>query len=166
MTIMPGRYTAITDEPFVVFLIGMRLNRLLAVRRWLPVFNAMGGMLSTLHQHPEKGYLGGEFYLYWRGVALVQYWRSFEALEQFARSPSDPHLAAWRSYNQAIGSDGTVGVWHETYRIDPGQYECVYANMPRFGLGAVLEHAPARGRRETARQRLGGESAPAVPAPD
>ena len=30
--IYTGRYTARTDQPFVVFLVGMRINRLLAVR--------------------------------------------------------------------------------------------------------------------------------------
>jgi hypothetical protein len=33
--LFPGRYTAEIDEPFVVFLIGMRVNRLFAVRKWL-----------------------------------------------------------------------------------------------------------------------------------
>ena len=28
--VIPGRYTAQTDEPFVVFMIGMRVNRLFA----------------------------------------------------------------------------------------------------------------------------------------
>ncbi|WP_410923718.1 monooxygenase family protein, partial [Pseudomonas sp. SIMBA_041] len=33
------------DESFVVFIIGMRINRLLAVHKWVPVAKAMGGML-------------------------------------------------------------------------------------------------------------------------
>ena len=33
-TIFPGRYTAQSDEPFVVYLIGFRVNRWLAVRSW------------------------------------------------------------------------------------------------------------------------------------
>jgi hypothetical protein len=32
-----------------------------------------------------------------------------------------------------------VGIWHETYEIAPGQYENVYVNMPKFGLGKVGE---------------------------
>lgn len=157
--VQPGRYTAQTDEPFVVFLIGMRVNKLWALHKWLPVASAMGPMLSSLYQHPEKGFLGGFTTLGWRGITMVQYWRSFEQLEAFARSGDDPHLGAWKRFNQAVGGDGSVGIWHETYMVQPGQYECVYGNMPRHGLGSVMAHVPAVGRRHTARQRL------ATPAP-
>lgn len=163
--VMPGRFTAQMDEPFVVFVIGMRVNRLLAFHKWIPVANAMTPMLRDLYTHPEKGFLGGEFFVYWPGVALVQYWRSFEDLERFARQPSDPHLAAWKRYNQAIGADGSVGIFHETYMVEPGKFESVYGNMPVFGLAAATKHVPAVGRRETARRRLGGENEPAVAAP-
>jgi hypothetical protein len=47
-----------------------------------------------------------------------------------------------------------VGIWHETYTVNPDQFESVYGNMPRFGLGAAMEHVEAIGRRETARLRL------------
>jgi Domain of unknown function (DUF4188) len=163
--VMPGRYTAQTDEPFVVFLIGMRINRFFAFRKWIPTALAMGPMLRTLFQHPEKGFLGGELIFYWRGVGLIQYWRSFEDLEKFARNREDPHLRAWQRFNKAIGSDGSVGIWHETYLVEPGRYEAVYGNMPVFGLASATKHIPAVGRRETARRRLGGENEPAVPTP-
>ena len=163
--IMPGRYTAQTGEPFVVFLIGMRINRFFAFRKWIPTALAMGPMLRTLFQHPEKGFLGGELIFYWRGVGLIQYWRSFEDLEKFARNREDPHLHAWQRFNKAIGSDGSVGIWHETYLVEPGRYEAVYGNMPVFGLASATKHVPAVGRRETARRRLGGENEPAVPTP-
>jgi len=163
--VIAGRYTAQTDEPFVVFLIGMRINSFRAVRQWLPTFRAMGPMLRTLNEHPEQGYLGGEFFLYWRGVALLQFWRSFEDLETFARDPQEPHLSAWRRFNQVTSKGNKVGVWHETYRVEAGASESVYANMPRFGLGAVMQHVPAVGNRETARRRMGGMDEPAVPTP-
>ena len=163
--VMPGRYTAQTDEPFVVFLIGMRINRFFAFWKWIPTALAMGPMLQTLFQHPEKGFLGGELIFYWRGVGLIQYWRSFEDLEKFARNREDPHLRAWQRFNKAIGSDGSVGIWHETYLVEPGRYEAVYGNMPVFGLASATRHVPAVGRRETARRRLGGENEPAVPTP-
>ncbi len=106
--IYPGRYTAGCSDPIVVFPIGMRINRLWAVRKWLPVVRAMSQMLQTLHAHPEKGFLGAESFLNWPGVTLVQYWRSYEDLEFFARNPSDPHLAAWQAFHRAIGGDGSV----------------------------------------------------------
>ena len=160
-----GRYTAQTDTPFVVFLIGMRANRVLLVHKWLPTFLAMLRMMRTLRAHPEKGFLGGQPIWYQRGVGLIQYWRSFEDLERFARNPSEPHLAAWRRFNRAVGASGDVGFWHETYPIEPSKHEAVYGNMPRFGLAAATNHVQAVGRRETARGRLGGENDPAVPSP-
>ena len=46
--VMPGRYTAQIDEPFVVFLIGMRINKWLAFSKWIPTAMAMVPMLRTL----------------------------------------------------------------------------------------------------------------------
>jgi len=132
--VMPGRYTAQIDEPFVVFLIGMRINKLFAFSKWIPTARAMGPMLRTLFQHPEKGFMGGQVFFYWR---------SFEELETFARNRQEPHLAAWQRYNRAIGSDGSVGFWHETYLVNAGQYEVVYGNMPVFGLAAATRQVPA-----------------------
>jgi hypothetical protein len=152
--IFNGRYTAKTDQPFVVFLIGMRINKWWRFDKWLPVASAMGPMLQTLFTNPEKGFLHAEFFWNFNGPVLIQYRRSFEDLENFARNPSDPHIGPWKNFNQAIGNDGTVGIWHETYVVDPGQFEGVYGNMPRFGLAAAMEHVEAIGRRGTARKRL------------
>ncbi|MEH2453805.1 DUF4188 domain-containing protein [Nostoc sp.] len=163
--VIQGRFTAEINEPFVVFLIGMRINKFFAFSKWIPTARAMSPMLRSLNQNAEKGFLGGETFVYWRGVGLIQYWRSFEDLERFARNPADAHLEAWQRFNQAIGADGSVGIWHETYLIEPGKYEAVYGNMPVFGLAAATKHVPAMGQRETARRRLGGDGEPAVPSP-
>jgi hypothetical protein len=124
-------------SPFVVFLIGMRINRWLAVSKWLPTASAMSPMLKTLYQHPEKSFLGAEQLLYPRGLGLVQYWKSRAELTHFARNPSDPHAKAWQQFNRSIGADGSVGIWHETYEIAPGNHESIYVNMPVFGLASA-----------------------------
>lgn len=154
--VRPGRYTAQIDTEFVVFLIGMRVNQPWAFGKWLPVAQAMGPMIKTLTEHPEKGFLGAEsfFRLFPLGIMMMSYWRSFEDLERFARSPSEPHLPAWQAFNKAVGSDGSVGIWHETYLIQPGQYEAIYGNMPVFGLAAATEHVPVGRRGEGARERV------------
>lgn len=152
--IFNGRYTAKTDGPFVVFLIGMRINKWWRFDKWIPVAIAMTPMLTTLFTHPEKGFLHAEFYWNFTGPVTIQYWRSFEDLENFARNPSDPHIGPWKKFNQAIGTSGVVGIWHETYLVEPNQSEVFYGNMPKFGLGAAMEHIEATGRRETARLRL------------
>jgi Domain of unknown function (DUF4188) len=144
--IMAGRFMAQTDQGFVVFMIGMRINRVLAISKWLPTVAAMGPMLKTLQQHPEQGFLGAERFLYPGGLGLVQYWKSRADLTKFARNPSDPHLKAWQQFNRSVGSDGSVGIWHETYEIAPGQHESIYVNMPIFGLAAATNHVPMLSR--------------------
>ncbi len=165
--VVPGRFTAKMDEPFVVFIIGMRINKFFDFRKWVPTARAMGPMLKELYQHPEKGFLGAEFFLYRWGPAILQYWRSFEELERFARNPDDPHLPAWQRFNRTVGSDGSVGIFHETYIVERANYEAIYSNMPVFGLAKATEHVRAIGGRETARRRLmRGENEPAVPSPE
>jgi len=157
--IFPGRFTAELDGDFVVFVIGMRVNRLWKVRRWWPVFTAMPGMIKELSAHPEKGLLGvtGAWI---GGPASIQYWRSFEELERFARNPDDPHLPAWQRFNRAIGSSGDVGIWHETYKVSAGAYECIYSNMPVRGLAAAGRHVPVGTGRERAAERIAGRREP------
>lgn len=162
-----GRYTASMDDPFVVFIIGMRINRPLSVGKWLPTARAMGPMLQELYQHPEKGFLGGEFFLYRWGPAVLQYWRSYEDLERFARDPDDPHMPAWRRFNRTVGTDGSVGIWHETYAVGAGRHKSIYNNMPLFGLAKATERVRAVGGRETAGSRLmRDDDEPAVPSPE
>jgi hypothetical protein len=150
----PGRYTAQIEGDFVVFVIGMRINKLWKVHRWLPVARAMGPMLTTLFAHPDKGMLGANTSWAGRQITLIQYWRSFEHLERFAKDRDDPHLEPWRRFNQKVGSSGDVGVFHETYRVSAGDYECIYANMPEMGLAKAATHLPVDRRGHTARARL------------
>lgn len=156
--VFPGRYTAHHDQPFVVFLIGMRVNKFWSLGKWMPVAQAMSPMLKTLYAHPEKGFLGGETFFRFSPLTtlMLSYWSSFEQLESFARHPSEPHLTAWQKFNRAIGSDGSVGIWHETYLVNAGNYEAIYANMPAFGLAAATDHIQISAKKETASSRLKG----------
>jgi Domain of unknown function (DUF4188) len=65
------------------------------------------------------------------------------------------HLEAWRNFNKKVARTGEVGFYHETYIVQEGQYECMYVNMPVYGLARASNHVPATGKRETARGRLG-----------
>jgi hypothetical protein len=53
-----------------------------------------------------------------------------------------------------IGTDGSMGAYHEAYQARPGTSEVVYVNMPAFGLGAALEPVPMDATRNSARQRV------------
>jgi hypothetical protein len=123
-------------------------------------------MVRQLLEHRELGLMHAETYLYWRGAALVQYWRTFEQLERFAREPSLLHLDAWKRFNRAVAADGSVGIWHETYMVQAGQYECIYGNTPKMGLALAGAHVPAIGARETAKRRMGLSGEPAVASYD
>ena len=146
------RMTAEIDGDFVVFLIGARINSKLEFAR---SFIDLGGrrgmrhMLDYLVAHPEKGLLAYEI-----GIpTIVQYWRSFEQLEAFARDEADPHLEVWRRYWCRVGRSGRSGIWHETYLVKAGEYEAVYGNMPPHGLGKAGRLVPV-GQASTARRRL------------
>jgi hypothetical protein len=148
----PERMSAKIDGEFVVFLIGMRVNKPWKVHKWLPVFLAMPKMLKELKSNPASGLLGVES----AGLTIIQYWRSFDALETYARSRDALHWPAWMAFNKRMArSRGDVGIWHETYRIAAGQYEAIYSGMPPRGLGKVSQLLSAEGARETARGRLG-----------
>jgi hypothetical protein len=155
----PGRFTADVGatlgdvDEFVVFVIGMRINKLWKVHKWMPVARAMGPMLTELMTHPEKGLLGFRT-MPGRTITLIQDWRSFDHLERFARDQDDPHLQAWRDFNAKVGTSGDVGVFHETYRVKASDYECIYSNMPVMGLAAATTHVPVARRGEAARERI------------
>ena len=152
--VVPGRHTALAEGEFVVFVIGMRVNKLWKIHRWLPVARSMPAMLRELSLQGDRGLLGFRQMVWGRTITVVQYWRSFDELEAFARNPDDSHLPAWRRYNATIGSGGDVGVFHETYRIEPGRHEAIYVNMPVMGLAAATQHVPVGRRGERARERL------------
>lgn len=148
------RMTVVLEGDFVIFLIGMRINRWWKLHQWLPVVMAMPRMLKELSQKPDSGFLGAETSF---GV-IVQYWKSFEHLEAYAKDRNGLHYPAWKAFNTKIKSNGDVGIWHETYKVRAGEYECVYNNMPKYGLGKIGQLEPAVGKRENAANRISGGS--------
>jgi len=138
MDVRQGRWTAEIDGDFVVFIIGARANSKLQAFK---AFSDLGGrrgmshMLKYLTQHPEKGLLGYET----AGLTIIQYWRSFEHLEAFAKDTDDPHLEVWRNYWRRVGKGARTGIWHETYLVRAGEYEAIYSNMPPHGLGKAAK---------------------------
>jgi hypothetical protein len=147
-----GRFSAEIDGDFVVLLIGPRFNK-----PWLlpKILGDLGGrrrgmkaMLDELVAHPEKGLLG-----YRMGFpTIVQYWRSFEHLEAFARDPGDLHRPTWLEYFRR-DPKGRTGFWHETFLVRAGEYEAIYDDVPVAGLAAAGRPV-AIDRSSSARARL------------
>lgn len=148
-----GRFTTENTEDIVVFIIGMRVNKRLAIHKWLPVFNAMPGMIKELYTNKESlGFLSMESYFGLRTTTMIQYWRSIDDLLAYAKS--EKHLAAWKNFNKKVGNNDAVGIYHETYQLSKGNYESVYVNMPQYGLGKAVNHIPVSAELNTARKRL------------
>jgi len=145
--------TEVEADELVVFLIGMRINKLWKVHKWLPVARAMGRMLDELFSRGDMGLRHVES---WAGRTsiMVQYWDSFAQLEAYAKSRDAQHLPAWAAFNRAVGCNGDVGIWHETYVVKAGGFECVYNNMPRFGLAKAYSTRPATGTYAAAATRM------------
>lgn len=147
------RLTANIEGDFVVFLIGMRINRPLMVHQWMTVAAAMPRMLKELARQPELGFLHGEMW-FSRTLLVLQYWRSMDQLIAYAKNKEAEHLPAWQAFNKNVGTTGTVGIWHETYAASAGSYENIYVNMPPFGLGKAGMVQEAAGGRQSAAGRL------------
>jgi len=149
--VIPERMAAEIEGDFVVFVIGMRINKPWKPHKWLPVFLAMPRILKELKANPACGFLGSTS----AGLLTVQYWRSFQHLEAYARSHDHEHWPAWVAFNKrTAASRGDVGIWHETYLVRAGDYEAIYSGMPRMGLGSVGDLVPASGKKESAGGRL------------
>lgn len=154
----PVRRMADVREPVTVFLVGMRINALRRPRAWVPVARAMGPMLTELFRDPELGMLGARTEWSGRTITVISYWRSFDRLEAYARSTDHVHRSAWTAfYKRAAAARGAVGLFHETYTMQPGQVESLYVDMPDgFGLGGAVGSAAVSGAMSAARGRLEG----------
>jgi hypothetical protein len=146
------RVSAARDEGFGVFLVGMRIDRLRAVREGLPVAAAAPRMVR---EQAPAGLLGSRYLRDgWQGPTIVQYWASFEALERYVAAPGTEHRRRWQRFDARAAESDAIGIWHETSLVE--SYETAYRHVPPHGLGAAgSELVPADAERETAAGRLG-----------
>ena len=149
--VFPGRFTTENDQDIVVFLIGMRINKWFAIRKWLPVFNAMPGMIRELYENKDLGFISLESF-FGRTTVLIQYWKSTEDLMAYAKG--NKHLKAWKEFNQKVGNNDAVGIFHETYVIKKGEYESVFVNMPLHGVAKAMKQIPVTSKTNSAGKRL------------
>jgi hypothetical protein len=55
------------------------------------------------------------------------------------------HKPASKAFFKRTAYNGNVGVWHEAYKVQAGQFEAIYANMPRMSLASVGTYRDLRG---------------------
>lgn len=153
------------EGDFVVFLIGSKPNGLIKVNstyKWMG--EAFQSMVDELEADPESGYLGGETYSTFNtmrtGGMMVQYWRSYEHLHRYARAANKKHRPIWSQMFKIGKGNSNYGVWHETYKVRAGEFEGIYVNMPRFGLGHAGTVVPAKGNYKSSASRMNAQKCP------
>ena len=161
MTTINRRIAASIEGDFVVFIIGARINRWWKLHKYLWFLSTMPKMLAEVAAKPESGFLG------WQSLGLtsnMQYWRSLEHLTAYSRDRDLTHYPYWVKFNKEVGSNGDIGIWHETFLVRAGEYECVYNNMPLHGLAKAARFVDAVGHARTAMGRLGRSDGSEGPA--
>ncbi|RJO78961.1 DUF4188 domain-containing protein [Nocardia panacis] len=138
----------------VLFLLGVRINKLTAVHRWLPVIRSLAPMLKELSEDAESGLIASRTQLYGaRELTLLQYWSSVGQLMDFAHGPT--HRKVWQDFYRFATRGSEVGIWHETFIVPAGRYESIYGNVPLSGLATHGGLTPIGRRNDSARARLG-----------
>ena len=143
----------------VVVYLGMRVNAITGLKTLI----GFGPKISKSVDNQPDGLLLHEnflFSLFPPHAGMRQYWRDFEALEEWTRS--EPHRQWWRGF---LRDSGGTGFWHEAYFIRGGM-EAVYIDIDvPLGLSAFASVVPARGGMFSARRRLNmqGEANTAAP---
>jgi len=142
----------------VVIYLGMRVNTLAGIKTLLgigPQIQKAGDARPDGLLHVDNNILYSLFPFH---VGMRWYWRDFEAMERWTRSP--PHRDWWLAY---LKDSGGTGFWHETYFMGGGM-EAVYDDLPRpIGFQAFAPTVAARGSAFSARRRLRREGAEAPP---
>lgn len=153
--VVPGRKTPRIEGDFVVFLIGSRPNR--AIDKFYKFMgDAMSSIMKELEEHPDCLGTEGSF-VGSAGTLMVPYWKSQEALNEYARSASNHHAHPWAKV-MAMGREcPDYAFWHETFLVKDGNYEAIYVNSAPIMLGnckgVTLEDC--KGRMATAAGRTG-----------
>jgi hypothetical protein len=148
-----SRFTISNQADVTVFVLGLRVNRVTAVRTWIPMLRTLRLLLAEAASADGSGLLGYRTYVRWpREVMVMQYWRGPTQLMEFAQGTT--HQQAWSDFYRLAVKGGAVGLWHETYAVPAGRYEAIYGILPPLGLAAFSELLPVGRRNNTAGARL------------
>jgi hypothetical protein len=150
-----ARLLADMEGEFLVFVVELRIHQWWRFGKWYPTVIAMGRMLTELMKNPEFGLLHFEYWFAFRRQLFLMYWRSYEHMHDWVLNKDATHIAGWKQLNQLMKDHPNVlGFWHESYVVQPDQYEAFYRNVPTVGLGKVGKLTPLTGRATTAAARL------------
>lgn len=125
------RYTAKIEGDFVVFIVGLSPNHIRDIPYAYQVYRRQIKLVKWLAARKEESGLYAWKLCWIGGPAMIQHWRSFEDLELFAIREDAPHIHGLRWIHRTLRRGGT-SIWHETYKVHAGEYECIYGNTPRM----------------------------------
>jgi hypothetical protein len=157
--VVPGRKTAHLKGDFVVFHIGGRANVGIDGNfKWMG--DAMEAMQKELEENSEElGCLGTENYMgtHGQGTLSVQYWKSLDHLNAYARSSAGKHTGAWAKLMKMGRNGADYGFWHEAFQVRNGEYDTIYVNCPPLLLGNAkgAKLGQCKGRMKSAAGRAG-----------
>ncbi|CAF1321376.1 unnamed protein product [Adineta ricciae] len=142
--IIRSTYSARCEGDFVVFLIGIRPNGANPLTKsFKDIGAAFQKMIAELEADRTLGYMGGDLYVSANSrktaTMYVQYWRSYEALQKWTHTRLGTHVKIMSEYMKTDRFEGVNGIWHETYKVRDGEYECIYGNMPPMGLALATQ---------------------------
>ncbi len=140
--IFPGRWTSRAKGDFVIFLIGMRINKPLAFSQWRPVAKAMPAMQQELGRHPELGCIHTENW-FGRTTISLQYWKDFESLRAYARNPNQATFppgvhSITPSEITAVWASGTRHTKSTAARPKQSTETCLALVLPRHSTISLL----------------------------
>jgi hypothetical protein len=102
----------------------------------------------------ETGLLCSETFMIGLGhYGILQYWRSFDALEAWARRA--PHAEWWRTAVERMRTRRDLGLYHEVFLVRPGDVESISMNCRPAGLATFGTPGEPVGPTTTSRGRLG-----------
>ncbi|PYI12792.1 hypothetical protein BO99DRAFT_408016 [Aspergillus violaceofuscus CBS 115571] len=127
-------------QPLVVFHLGARVNHPLGM--FAPGWRDLGAynqrMLAAMTADAEKyGLLGVSHWTKDAAAAgnesmWVFYLRDYDALHRFAHD--EVHMAGVRWWARVVKAHPHIAIYHETYLVNPGQWENIYINSEPTGL--------------------------------
>jgi hypothetical protein len=87
-----------------------------------------------------------------RHFGVLQYWRSFAALEAWSHRP--PHSDWWRGAVERMRTRGDFGLYHEVFLVPRDRIESIYLNCDATGLAAFGTLGEPIGPQTNSRGRL------------
>ncbi len=93
------------------------------------------------------------FTIQWGHFGVLQYWVSFDALEEWSHRP--PHSDWWGEALERMRNREDFGIYHESFLVPRQGIETIYLNSPPVGISAFGPLSEAIGTMTTSRDRLG-----------